>query len=85
MTLEIENVRKNWQQRGFSCVLWIDPPDQCWEGYGIFSGDHVTWATLLFTPERARWVANERWHPLQTGQLRKDGSYLLRVPYTDDR
>ena len=54
-------------------------------GYGIFSGDHVTWASLLFTPERARWVANERWHPLQTGQLREDGSYLLRVPYTDDR
>jgi predicted DNA-binding transcriptional regulator YafY len=54
-------------------------------GYGIFSGDHVTWATLLFNPERARWVATERWHPLQTGQLREDGSYLLRVPYTDDR
>jgi predicted DNA-binding transcriptional regulator YafY len=54
-------------------------------GYGIFSGDHVTWAALLFTPERARWVATERWHPLQTGQLREDGSYLLRVPYTDDR
>ena len=54
-------------------------------GYGIFSGDDVTWATLLFTPERARWVASERWHPLQTGQLREDGSYLLRVPYTDDR
>jgi predicted DNA-binding transcriptional regulator YafY len=54
-------------------------------GYGIFSGDHVTWATLLFTPERARWVAAERWHPLQTGQFRDDGSFLLRVPYTDDR
>ena len=23
-------------------------------GYGIFSGDHVTWAAILFTPERAR-------------------------------
>ena len=54
-------------------------------GYGIFSGDHVTWATLLFTPERARWVATERWHPLQNGQLREDGSYLLRVPCADDR
>ncbi|MFM2004852.1 MAG: hypothetical protein RLZZ09_507, partial [Pseudomonadota bacterium] len=54
-------------------------------GYGIFSGDNVTWATLLFTPERARWVATERWHPLQLGQLREDGSYQLRVPYTDDR
>ena len=54
-------------------------------GYGIFSGDHVTWSALRFNPERARWVATERRHPLQTGQIREDGSYLLRVPYTDDR
>jgi predicted DNA-binding transcriptional regulator YafY len=54
-------------------------------GYGIFSGDDVTWATLRFSPERARWVASERWHPLQEGSLRKDGTYELKVPYTDDR
>lgn len=30
-------------------------------------------------------MATERRHPLQTGQIREDGSYLLRVPYTDDR
>lgn len=54
-------------------------------GYGIFSGDQVTWATLRFTPERARWVATERWHPLQQGRLLEDGGYQLRVPYTDDR
>jgi len=54
-------------------------------GYGIFSGDNVTWATLRFTPERARWVASERWHPNQEGMLRKDGSYELKVPYSDDR
>lgn len=28
-------------------------------GSGIFSGDNVTWATLRFTPERAKWVAAE--------------------------
>ncbi len=54
-------------------------------GYGIFSGDAVTWATLRFTPERARWVAAERWHPAQTGRPLKDGRYELRVPYADDR
>ena len=59
--------------------------DMVKSGYGIFSGDQVTWAALLFTPERARWVAAERWHPLQVGQVQEDGSYLLRVPYTDDR
>jgi mannose-6-phosphate isomerase-like protein (cupin superfamily) len=33
MTLNIEYVREKWQQRGFSCDLWIDPPGQRWEGY----------------------------------------------------
>jgi predicted DNA-binding transcriptional regulator YafY len=54
-------------------------------GYGIFSGDQVSWAVLRFTPERARWVAAERWHPKQEGRLLDDGGYELRVPYTDDR
>jgi predicted DNA-binding transcriptional regulator YafY len=54
-------------------------------GYGIFSGDDVSWATLRFTPERARWVASERWHPAQIGRLLADGSYELKVPYSDDR
>ncbi|EGK72095.1 Helix-turn-helix type 11 domain protein [Methyloversatilis universalis FAM5] len=54
-------------------------------GYGIFSGDNVTWATLHFTPERARWVAAEKWHPDQVGRVLEDGGYELKVPYTDDR
>ena len=54
-------------------------------GYGIFSGDDLSWATLRFTRERARWVASERWHPKQEGRLLKDGSYELKVPYADDR
>ena len=53
--------------------------------YGIFSGDVVSWATLRFTAERARWVASERWHPNQEARLLKDGSYELKVPYSDDR
>ena len=54
-------------------------------GYGIFSGNQVSWAVLRFTPERARWVAAERWHPKQEGRLLDDGGYELRVPYADDR
>ena len=54
-------------------------------GQGIFSGDNITWATLLFSPEQALRVASERWHPLQVGQIQENGSYLLRVPYTDDQ
>jgi len=54
-------------------------------GYGIFSGGAVHWARLRFSPERARWVAQEQWHPEQSGKHGNDGSYLLRLPYTDHR
>jgi predicted DNA-binding transcriptional regulator YafY len=54
-------------------------------GYGIFSGHKLSWAKLRFSPERARWVALEQWHPKQRGKLQKDGRYLLEVPYADDR
>jgi len=53
--------------------------------YGIFSGSRIRWARLRFSTERARWVAQEQWHPEQTGQVESDGSYLLRIPYADHR
>lgn len=53
-------------------------------GYGIFAGTQVQWATLIFTPERARWVAAEHWHPEQQGSFLDDGSYQLRLPYSND-
>ena len=54
-------------------------------GYGIFSGRKLNWAKLRFSPERARWVALEQWHPKQRGKLLKDGRYELDVPYADER
>lgn len=54
-------------------------------GYGIFSGRKVQWAKLRFTPERARWVSMELWHPKQKARFEKDGSYLLEIPYSDSR
>ena len=54
-------------------------------GYGIFSGKKVEWAKLRFTPERARWVAAEEWHPKQKGRYDREGHYVLEVPYSDDR
>lgn len=54
-------------------------------GYGIFNGASQAWAKLKFTPERARWVAGETWHPLQESAFDADGSYLLSFPYSDDR
>lgn len=54
-------------------------------GYGIFSGADVEWAALRFSPERARWVSRELWHPQQRSEFDQEGYYILRVPYSDDR
>ena len=54
-------------------------------GYGIFAGKKVQWADLRFSPERARWVAAETWHPKQQGRFEADGSWRLRLPYADPR
>lgn len=53
-------------------------------GYGIFAGRRPKTAKLRFTPKRARWVANEQWHPKQKAYY-QDAHYILEVPYTDDR
>lgn len=53
--------------------------------YGIFGGKADKTAILRFTPERARWVADEEWHPAQEGHWLDDGSYELRIPYAEPR
>jgi predicted DNA-binding transcriptional regulator YafY len=40
---------------------------------------------LRFSAERARWVADENWHPQQQGKYLQDGRYELRIPYRDAR
>jgi predicted DNA-binding transcriptional regulator YafY len=53
--------------------------------YGIFAGlPHAT-AVLRFTAKRARWVAEEIWHPEQKSRWIEDGRYELHLPYSDDR
>ena len=54
-------------------------------GYGIFGGRAKAWAKLKFNPVRARWVAAESWHERQRTSFSSDGSYVLEVPYSDDR
>ncbi|HYC37857.1 MAG TPA: WYL domain-containing protein [Usitatibacter sp.] len=54
-------------------------------GYGIFSGRKVQWATLRFSPARARYVSMEEWHPKQRARWEKDGRYVLEVPFTSDK
>jgi len=55
------------------------------ESYGIFSGKAKAWAKLRFSAARARWVANEEWHPKQRASFEADGHYVLEFPYSDDR
>lgn len=51
--------------------------------YGIFSGKPEHSAVLRFSEERARWVAEESWHPQQESRWLDDGCYELRIPYGD--
>jgi predicted DNA-binding transcriptional regulator YafY len=53
------------------------------DSYGIFAGRAERTAILKFTPQRARWVARERWHAVQEGRMLDDGSYELRLPYSN--
>jgi predicted DNA-binding transcriptional regulator YafY len=53
--------------------------------YGIFTGLPTAWAILRFSSHRAQWVEGEMWHPQQMATHEPDGSYLLKIPYSDDR
>jgi len=53
-------------------------------GYGIFSGAETRKAVLRFSPEIARWVSRETWHPHQQSEYDDQGYYVLRVPYSQD-
>jgi proteasome accessory factor C len=55
------------------------------ESYGIFSGKPKARAVLKFSPTVARWVSCENWHPKQEASYEKDGSYILKIPYSDER
>lgn len=52
--------------------------------FGIFTGEAQHWAVLRFSPDAARWVADEQWHPDQRGQWHGK-EYQLQVPYSDSR
>lgn len=54
-------------------------------GYGIFAGTKHQIAKLKFSPFRARWVAKEVWHPDQKGEIQDDESFILSIPYSDER
>lgn len=55
------------------------------QSYGIFSGPAEYRAEIRFSPEAARWAADEQWHPQQQAQIEPDGSLLLSIPFGSDR
>ena len=62
-----------------------DLDDTLASGYGIFAGKNTTWAILKFSPDQARFVMEEEWHPNQRSRSEPDGSYVLEVPFSNDR
>lgn len=50
--------------------------------FGIFSGEAAHIAQLKFSPERARWVADEHWHSKQQQSWLDDGCLRLSVPFS---
>jgi len=53
--------------------------------YGIFAGAAKATAILRFSAERARWVADETWHPGQCDRWLEDGRFERALPYADAR
>lgn len=49
--------------------------------YGIFNGTASETAVLRFSAHAAEWVADEIWHPKQSGHWLTDGRYELTIPY----
>ncbi|MCA1777822.1 MAG: transcriptional regulator [Xanthomonadaceae bacterium] len=55
------------------------------QAYGIFSGPAEHIAEIRFSPEAARWAAEEQWHPRQKVVVEADGSLRLQLPFGSSR
>ncbi|NIP90749.1 MAG: WYL domain-containing protein, partial [Gammaproteobacteria bacterium] len=85
-TFSVDRVRRAQELDEAACTIPDSELDEYFAAsYGIFSGKATHTAVLRFSADRARWVADERWHPEQIGQFLTDGRYELRFPYRDDR
>lgn len=85
-TFSIDRIRKPSLDKAAATQLPDEQLDrELADAYGIFSGPATKTAVLEFTPHRARWVADERWHPEQHGEFTPEGRYRLEIPYGDDR
>lgn len=55
------------------------------DAFGIFQAAEIFPVTLRFTPDRARWIREQHWHPKQGMTMEADGSLLLSLPMADLR
>ena len=65
------------------------PPEE-WQhllhdAFGIFQANETFPVTLRFTPDRARWIREQHWHPKQEMAMEADGSLRLSLPMADLR
>ena len=54
-----EEVKQNWKERGFSCSIWQDPPQQEWNDF-IHSEDEII---ILAKGEIEIWVESNKSRP----------------------
>lgn len=65
-------------------------PQEAWKrqletAFGIFQGEQVVTARLLFSPFMARWIREQVWHPNQKMIEMPDGGLELTFPVADFR
>jgi len=83
-SFSVDRIRKAVAMKKGAKTITAKDLDAHYESsYGIFAGKATNKAVLRFTPERARWVAEECWHPEQVGRF-EEGNYVLEVPYSHD-
>jgi len=58
--------------------------DAMGSGFGIFGGRARHRARLRFSPDAARWIADEIWHPRQRLSW-EDGYLIMELPYAQTR
>lgn len=54
------------------------------QSFGIFSGKATQRAKLRFSPERARYVSTEQWHPEQTNTYEPSGHLTIAFDFNQD-
>ncbi|HSH84607.1 MAG TPA: YafY family protein [Guyparkeria sp.] len=81
----LDRIRQATRHPQPACECDPSELEQLDRGFGIFTGHTQRKAELLFSPERARWVADEQWHSDQIGRHEPDGHYRLILPYSDSR